>query len=41
MILDACGGRGNGEKDTEGLAWDKSGEGSGKRGTGRIGVGGG
>ena len=31
MILDACGGRGYGEKDTEGLARDKSGEGSGKR----------
>ena len=31
MILDACGGRGNGIKDAEGLARDKSGEGSGKR----------
>ena len=31
MILDACGGRGNGEKDAEGLAREKSGEGSGKR----------
>ena len=31
MIPDACGGRGNGEKYSEGLSRDKSGEGSGKR----------
>ena len=31
MILDAYGGRGNREKDAEGLARDKSWEGRGKR----------
>ena len=31
MILDTCGGRGNGVKDAEGLARDKSGESGGKR----------
>ena len=30
MILAACGGRGNGEKDADGLARAESGEGSGK-----------
>ena len=32
MILAACGGRGNGEKDAAGLARAASGEGSGKDG---------
>ena len=35
MIVNAYGGRGNGEKDAEGLARDKSGEGSGKSEVGR------
>ena len=35
MILAACGGRDNGEKDAEGLARAESGEGSGKLGNGR------
>ena len=41
MILDACGGRGNGEKDAEGLARAESREGSGRWGgwTGRRGDG--
>ena len=41
MILAAYGGRGNGEKDAEGLARAKSGEGSGRWGgwTGRRGDG--
>ena len=41
MILAACGGRGNGEKDAEGLARAERGEGSGKWGgwTGRRGDG--
>ena len=41
MILAACGGRGNGEKDAEGLARAESGEGSGRWGgwTGRRGNG--
>ena len=41
MILAACGGRGNGEKDAEGLARAESGEGSGRWGgwTGRRGDG--
>ena len=41
MIVAACGGRGNGEKDAEGLARAKSGEGSGRWGgwTGRRGDG--
>ena len=30
MIIAACGGRGNGEKNAEGLARAESGEGSGK-----------
>ena len=40
MILAACGGRGNGEKDAEGLARAESGEGSGRWGgwTGRKGL---
>ena len=42
-MLDACGGRGNGQRDAEGLARAGSGKGSGKgeaRGwTGRMGVG--
>ena len=36
MILAACGGRGNGEKDAEGLARAESGEGSGKWEVGRV-----
>ena len=36
MILTAYGGRGNGEKDAEGLARAKSGEGSGKWEVGRV-----
>ena len=36
MILAAYGGRGNGEKDAEGLARAKSGEGSGKWEVGRV-----
>ena len=36
MILAAFGGRGNGEKDTEGLARAKSGEGSRKWEVGRV-----
>ena len=43
VMLDACGGRGNGQRDAEGLARARSGKGSGKveaRGwTGRMGVG--
>ena len=41
MILAACGGRGNGEKDAEVLATAESGEGSGRWGgwTGRRGDG--
>ena len=41
MILAACGGRGNGEKDAAGLAKAESGEGSGRWGgwTGRRGYG--
>ena len=40
MILAACGGRGNGEKDAEGLARAESGEGSGKWEVGRVDEGG-
>ena len=36
MILAACGGRDNGEKDAEGLARAESGEGSGKWEMGRV-----
>ena len=36
MILAACGGRGNGEKDAEGLARAESEEGSGKWRVGRV-----
>ena len=36
MILAACGGRGNGEKNAEGLARAESGEGSGKWEVGRV-----
>ena len=36
MILAAYGGRGNGEKDAEGLARAKSGEGSEKWEVGRV-----
>ena len=36
MILAACGGRGNGEKDAEGLARAEGGEGSGKWKVGRV-----
>ena len=36
MILAACGGRGNGEKDAEGLARAESGAGSGKWEVGRV-----
>ena len=36
MILAACGGRDNGEKDAEGLARAESGEGSGKWEVGRV-----
>ena len=36
MILAACGGRGNGEKNAEGLAKAESGEGSGKWEVGRV-----
>ena len=36
MIIAACGGRGNGEKDAEGLARAESGEGSGKWEVGRV-----
>ena len=36
MILAACGWRGNGEKDAEGLARAESGEGSGKWEVGRV-----
>ena len=36
MILAAFGERGNGEKDAEGLARAKSGEGSGKWEVGRV-----
>ena len=36
MILAAYGGTGNGEKDAEGLARAKSGEGSGKWEVGRV-----
>ena len=36
MIQAAYGGRGNGEKDAEGLARAKSGEGSGKWEVGRV-----
>ena len=36
MILAAYGGRGNGEKDAEGLARAESGEGSGKWEVGRV-----
>ena len=36
MILNACGGRGNGEKDVEGLARARSGEGSVKVEAGRV-----
>ena len=36
MILAACGGRGNGEKDAEGLARAESREGSGKWEVGRV-----
>ena len=36
MILAACGGRSNGEKDAEGLARAESGEVSGKWEVGRV-----
>ena len=36
MIIAACGGRGNGEKNAEGLARAESGEGSGKWEVGRV-----
>ena len=36
MILDACGGRGNGEKVSERLARAESGEGSGKWEVGNV-----
>ena len=36
MILAACGGRGNGAKDAEGLARAESGQGSGKWAVGRV-----
>ena len=36
MIIAACGGRGNGEKDAEGLARAESKEGSGKWEVGRV-----
>ena len=36
MIIAACGGRDNGEKDAEGLARAESGEGSGKWEVGRV-----
>ena len=36
MILAACGGSGNGEKDAEGLARAESREGNGKREVGRV-----
>ena len=36
MILAACGGRGNGEKDAERLVRAESGEGSGKWEVGRV-----
>ena len=36
MIIAACGGRGNGEKNAEGLARAESGVGSGKSEVGRV-----
>ena len=36
MIIAACGGRSNGEKNAEGLARAESGEGSGKWEVGRV-----